>query len=94
MCVNVGTLLAGAVPIYWGSDNAPEKGLVNENAIIFWNKGGDNAKALEAIEHLYKDKKAYDEFVHQPRFNDAMADFVINRFDELKRRLNEILELQ
>lgn len=88
------SFLAGAVPIYWGSDNAPEKGLVNENAIIFWDKGGDNAKALEVIERLYKDKKAYDEFVHQPRFNDAMADFVIARFDELKRRLNEILELQ
>lgn len=82
---------SGTVPIYWGSDNHPEPGLINNQAVIFWNNGGDNSEALAKIRKLYESDKAYDQFVAQPRFTPQLVEYVWSRFTELEKRMRELL---
>ena len=84
--------LAGCVPIYYGSNNNPEPGLINKDALIFWNKDGDNKDSLALIKELNSNTKAYDEFVSQTRLNDETAEYVIERFNMLRDSLKKILE--
>ena len=84
--------LAGCIPIYYGSNNNPEPGLINKDAVIFWNKDGDNKDSLALIKELNSNTKAYDEFVSQTRLNDETAEYVIERFNMLRDSLKKILE--
>ena len=84
--------LAGCIPIYYGSNNNPEPGLINKDAVIFWNKDGDNEQALSLIKELNGNKKAYDEFISQTRLYDAAAEYVIDRFKQLREKLANIIE--
>ena len=82
---------AGTVPIYWGSDNNPEPGLINEKAVIFWNNGGDNSAALEKIRELARSEKAYADFAARLRFTPALAAYVWERYQELEKRIRDCL---
>lgn len=83
---------AGVVPVYWGSDNNPEPGLINKNAVIFWNPDGNNDAAIAKIRELETSPDAYREFVSQPRFTPEIGDYVVGRFEELKKRIREIIK--
>ena len=80
------------MPIYYGSNNNPEPGLINKDAVIFWNKDGDNKDSLALIKELNSNTKAYDEFVSQTRLNDETAEYVTERFHMLRDNLKRILE--
>lgn len=83
---------AGTVPIYWGSNNDPEPGLVNKDAIVFWDNGGDNTKALAKIADIHSSEKRYNEFASQPRMTAEMVDYVWSRFQEFEQRLKDIIK--
>ena len=55
--------IAGCVPLYYGSNNNPEPGLINKDAVIFWTKDSDNAANRELIRRLKEDENYYNEFI-------------------------------
>ena len=84
-------IFSGALPIYWGSDNNPEPKILNKDAIIFWNKGGDNTENIRLIRSLQQDPQLYRKFYAQPRLLPD-ADKVINQYlDELEERLRVLI---
>ena len=82
---------AGCIPIYWGSYNIPEPKVLNSDAIIFWDKDGDNSKTLEFISELNDSPSLFDEYSHQPRLKDGAEEFIIKLFNELENRIKDVL---
>ena len=79
--------LADSIPIYYGSNNDPEPGLINKDAIIFWKKNSANDKAKNLIRELYLDDKAYSDFIRQRKILPAAVDYIWNRYSTLKMKL-------
>ncbi len=83
---------AGTIPIYFGSNNEPEPGIINPKAVIFWDSHGDNMKNKKEISRLLEDDAYYREFIKQPRlFEDAAVEYVHERFVLLKNKLNALI---
>lgn len=83
---------AGAIPIYYGSENKPEPGIINPDAILFWDVKHKerNAEVYERIRELNSNSKLYDEFISQSKLTDYTVDYIYDTMNELKRRLNDI----
>lgn len=83
--------IAGSIPLYYGALNDPEPGLINRDAVIFWNKEGNNAENREKIRELKNNESFYQEFMSRPKLLPAAAEFVIDRFEKLKEHFARIL---
>ena len=83
--------LAGCIPLYYGSNNNPEPGLINRNAVIFWNKEGNNDENRKKVLALKNDESYYQSFISQPRLLPAAEDYVIDRYAKLKEHFARIL---
>lgn len=84
--------LTGCVPLYYGSNNDPEPGLINRDAVIFWNINGDNEENRKQILRLKNDEAYYEEFMSRPRLLPAMEDYVIDRYVKLKEHFTRMLK--
>lgn len=82
---------AGCVPVYWGDYNRPELDVLNQDAILFWKKGGDNAELLEFVQRLEEKPSMYEDFFHQHRLKSTAAEYVIERFNLLELMLKKYL---
>ena len=82
---------ADCIPLYYGSLNNPEPGLINHDAVIFWNKNGSNEENRKKILELKNNEKYYKEFISQPKLLPAMEDYVIERFAKLKEQFARVL---
>ena len=82
---------AGAIPIYHGSDNCPEPDILNHDAIVFIEVGADNKEAIELVASLNADKDRYMEFACQPHFKAHAAERIYAYYEELERRLTDII---
>lgn len=82
---------AGCIPVYWGSYNCPEPEVVNPEAVVFWNRGGDNARVLELMKDIHRSQAIYEEFSHQPRLKENAEDFVIGKYQELEKRIRALV---
>jgi hypothetical protein len=85
-------IAAGCIPIYWGSNNQPEKEILNQQAILFWNQHGDNQGTIKTIRELHEDETKYIEFISQPRFLPNAAEVIWSYFQSLDRKLSEIIQ--
>ena len=83
--------IAGCIPLYYGALNDPEPGLINREAVIFWNKEGNNAENREKIRELKQNESFYQEFISRPKLLPAAADYVIDRYAKLKEHFARIL---
>ena len=83
---------AGAIPIYYGSNNEPEPGIINQNAVLFWDvKHKNNNEEVRArIRELNSNSKLYAEFIEQEKLTSYAVDYVYDTFVQLKKKLNEI----
>lgn len=81
---------SGCVPVYYGSNNNPEPDVLNHDAIIFWNQGGDNTAAVNKVEELWNNPKLYKEFFEQPRLKPNAWEVVAEYFESLEKKLDEI----
>ena len=81
--------LSGTIPIYHGDRNNPEPGLINKDAVIFWDYKGDNSEQLTKLKRLITDQHYYEEFMKQPKLTDETVEFVYNKMQDLKRKLKE-----
>ncbi len=84
-------LEAGCVPIYWGSGNNPEPGILNDKVILFWDKESDNKDVIEKIKQLHHDPDYYKSFISQPRLLIDADDIIINMFNTLKDQLIKLI---
>ena len=83
--------IAGCIPLYYGALNDPEPGLINREAVIFWNKEGNNGSNREKILELKNNESFYQEFISRPKLLPAAADYVIDRYAKLKEHFARIL---
>ena len=83
---------AGCIPIYWGSMNDPEPGILNKEAIILWNMNGDNTENVKKIEELYSHPAMLKEFMEQPRLLPTSDEYILDMIHELESRLRKVIE--
>ena len=83
--------IAGCIPLYYGALNDPEPGLINREAVIFWNKEGNNAENREKIRELKNNESFYREFISRPKLFPAAAEYVIDRYAKLQEHFARIL---
>ncbi len=83
--------ISDCIPLYYGACNNPEPGLINRDAVIFWNKDGSNKENREKILELKNNEKYYKEFISQPKLLPAAEEYVIDRFAKLKGHFARIL---
>ena len=83
--------ISGCVPLYYGALNDPEPGLINRDAVIFWNKEGNNEENREKILELKNNESFYREFISRPKLLPAAAEYVIDRYAKLKEHFARIL---
>ena len=83
--------IAGCIPLYYGALNDPEPGLINREAVIFWNKEGNNAENREKIRELKQNESFYQEFISRPKLLPAAEAYVIDRYAKLKEHFARIL---
>lgn len=76
-------IAAGCIPVYWGCNNMPEHKILNQEAIIFWDKESNGAKAIAQIKALCADKMKLEEFLRKPRL-------IPNAEEEVQRMMNEL----
>ena len=85
--------ICGCIPLYYGSFNNPEPGLINKDAVIFWNDNGKNEDNIKLVKDLNNSDKLYNDFINQAKLTDKAAEYVIDRFarleDHIKRLINE-----
>ncbi len=85
----------GVIPIYHGSGNDPEPGLINKDAVLFWDYNGNgqaaNAAVISKIHELSADDRAYRDFMHQEKLTKACADYVWQCMGALREELEKIL---
>lgn len=84
--------ICDCIPIYYGSNNDPEPGMINKDTVIFWYKDGNNSKNLEFIQALNNNNKEYQEFIHQRKLLPAFDEYVISRYEGLKEHFKRLLE--
>jgi len=82
---------AGCIPVYNGSHNKPEPDIIDQDAVIFWEKDEKNEDAIRRIRELYSSPPALKEFLEQSRVTDIAADVIIDQLDALEARFSEII---
>lgn len=81
---------AGCIPIYWGAEFADEA-VINEAAIIRWNRDDNGASAIRQIRELYANPKLLQEFLCQPRLLPTAEEYILDTFATIESRLRSIL---
>lgn len=83
---------AGTIPIYHGDMNNPENGLINRDAVIFWDYKGNNEEQMQLVRRLSTDDGYYDKFMQQTKIYSTAVDYVWNEMQELKMRIGYLLD--
>ena len=86
------SILAGCIPIYWGSNNNPEPNIINQNKILFLNLKEDNSVVLEKIKNLWNDSDTYQSFISQPPLLENAAEEIYNHFKRLDDFLRKTIK--
>lgn len=82
----------GTIPIYYGSDNKPEPGIINPKAILFWDikHPENNNDVKEYVKTLKDDDRLRKEFINQEKLLPYTVDYVYDTLVKLKERLENI----
>ena len=85
------SFIAGSIPIYYGSDNRPEPGIINPDAVLFFDPKSDNEALVKEVVRLKNDEQYYDKFMRQEKlFAKPAAEYIYSTFEELAKRLREM----
>ncbi|SFB05752.1 glycosyltransferase family 10 domain-containing protein [Selenomonas ruminantium] len=82
----------GTIPIYYGSNNEPEPGIVNPDAVLFWDleHPENNEQVKSRIKELNESETSRQAFLSQVKLLPHTVDYVYDTLCELKKRLEEI----
>jgi hypothetical protein len=83
------SLLAGSLPIYWGSENKPEASILNQDRILFVDINDLNKVAIK-INELHKNPKLFLDFYRQDVFSNDAEDYIYETLLELEKRIKSI----
>lgn len=82
---------AGSIPIYYGSDNRPEPGIINPNAVLFFDPKSDNQALVKEVQRLKSDEAYYDKFIRQEKlFPKPTLEFVYSTLEKLAQKLRDM----
>lgn len=81
---------SGCIPIYWGADFA-DKAVVNEDAVIRWDRKNNGQNALQQVEELYSNPKLLEEFLAQPRLMPTAEEYILDTFATIESKLRTII---
>ena len=81
---------AGCIPIYWGSGNTPEPGIINPNKVLFF-KPDTPQELSRRIHELITDPATMDHFLHQPAFLPEASSEIYAFYQQLEDQLIHIL---
>ena len=82
---------AGCIPVYWGAEFA-DKAVINEDAVIRWNKEDHGAEALQRIRELYANPNLLQDFLSQPRLLLTAEEYILDTFSTIEERLRTIIQ--
>lgn len=85
-------ICCGCVPIYWGCNNRPDPDIFNQDSIIFFNMNRENTNTIRFIAELNADEKKYMDFACQKRFLPGAEDVIWGYYEELEKRLKDIIK--
>lgn len=80
----------GCIPIYWGAELA-DKAVINEDAIIFWDRKNNGKEALKKIAELYANPKLLEEFIRQPRLKPTAEEYILDTFATIEAKLRNVI---
>jgi len=80
----------GCIPIYWGADFA-DKAVINEDAVIRWDRKNNGQNALRQVEGLYTNPKLLEEFLTQPRLLPTAEEYILDTFATIESKLRTII---
>lgn len=80
----------GCIPIYWGAELA-DKEVINEDAIIFWDRKNNGKESLKQIAELYANPKQLEEFLAQPRLMPTAEEYIQDTYNTIESKLREII---
>lgn len=80
----------GCIPVYWGAELA-DKDVINEDAIIFWDRKNKGKEALKQIAELYANPKQLEEFLAQPRLMPTAEEYILDTYSTIESRLRKII---
>lgn len=83
--------ICGCIPLYYGAFNNPEPGLINKDAVIFWNNNGKNEDNIKLVKDLNNSDKLYNDFINQTKLTDKAAEYVIDRFSKLEDHIKRLI---
>lgn len=83
-------IMAGCIPIYWGSYNKPEDGILNPDAIIFWTKETEG-EVQRKVQMLMNNPVAMEAFLTQPRLLPGAEEKIWQMINGLIFKLQELL---
>ena len=81
---------AGCIPVYWGAEFA-DKDVINEDAIIFWDRKDNGAAAIRRIKELYANPKLMQEFLARPRLKPGAEEYILETFATIERKFRELV---
>jgi hypothetical protein len=84
------SMTAGCIPIYWGAEIA-DKAVINEDAIIFWDRKENGKKAVKQISELYANPKLLEEFLAQPRLKPTAEEYILDTFATIEEKLRTMI---
>ena len=80
----------GCIPVYWGAEYA-DKAVINDNAIIRWDRKDGGESALKQIQELHDNPKMMKEFLEQPRLLPAAEEYILDTFATIESKLRTII---
>lgn len=83
---------AGCIPIYWGSYNQPEPNIINPQAVLFFDKEGNNEQLVKTIYTLENNPKAYNDFANLPRLLPTAEECIMDMFSSLEQKIKQVIE--
>lgn len=81
------SIAAGCIPLYWGNECLE---IVNPSIVLYWKRDSDNHSTLIRIKELATNDHLYEAFVSQPWLLNNAAEYVIEEFYALEKRLLEL----
>lgn len=84
-------IAAGCVPIYWGSNNDPEPGIINSQAVLFYEEKDNGEDLKKQVERLISDERFRNDFMALPRLLSGAEDKIWEMLHGVYSRLKLII---
>ena len=75
-----------------GGYNRPEPEILNQDAIIFWDRETKGEQAIKQVQELMSNERLLNDFIHQPRITDHAEECILDTYGTLMRKIENKLK--